>query len=290
MKKRLFVVTLVGVFLVNSIFAAADWRIQKELYDAIKADNTKKIESLLAKYPKLINKKIEYHGYPVLDAARTGRLKALKLLVEKGADIKKKAPKSGNSIIHLVAENFRMKKETREAFFEYIIKEKKLKLGIKNKAGQTPFNYAFTSNPRTPAVKGGIEVIDVFEKYGADLNSQDASGITVLNYLVQSCRLDRDDPDKTNLKVLDIAKALIEKKGVNINLPDNIKRTPLVTFLVHTKKMSDDKKIDFVTFLMENGALTKQKSKKGEKALKLVEKKGDLYKVMKKKYKKKKKK
>jgi len=46
-------------------------------------------------------------------------------------------------------------------------------------------------------------------------------------------------------------------------------------------------KVDFVTFLMESGTNIKLKTKKGEKALKLVKKKGELYRIMKKKYKKK---
>ena len=79
----------------------------------------------------------------------------------------------------------------------------------------------------------------------------------------------------------------MKKDDVDINLPDKNKRTPLVTFLVYSKKIPEDKRVDYVTFLMENGADIKIKSKKKEKALKLVKKKGKLYKIMKKKYKKK---
>ncbi len=283
MKKLLFSVFFVGVLFLSSMMSATDWKVQKEFYNAIKSDNPTKIKSILEKHPEFVNKKIKYHGYPVLDAVRLGSLKALKLLVEKGADIKQKEGVTGNTVLHLVNKN------KLKAFLEYFVSEKKLDINIKNKTGQTPFNYTFTSNRYAPPVKVGIAAVETFDKYGADLNAQDSSGRTVLNFLAKAFPVNKKDADKTRLTSLDIAKVLIGKKGVDVNLPDKNKRTPLITFLVHTKKMKDEKRIDFVTCLMENGAKTNIRSKKKEKALKLVDRKGELYKVMKKKYKKKKK-
>lgn len=267
------------------VFGAADWKEQKELYDAILKDDVATIETILAKHPKFAKIKIKYHNYPIFDATTKGSVKALKLLVEKGADIKQK-DSQGNTILHAIAENFRINIKKREALLEYLIKDQKLKIDVKNKAGETPFVYAFITQVSLPPVKNCTDIIDAFDKYKAKLNAQDKEGRTVLNSLVKNFRIDKD-PAKTNMeRGLGTAKYLIEK-GVNINLPDKEKRTPLVTFLVHTKKVPESLRVDFVTFMMENGANIKLKSKKREKALKLVEKKGELYKVMKKKYKKK---
>jgi ankyrin repeat protein len=281
MRKRLFDVIFIGLFFFNAFLSASDWNIQKEFYDAIKSNNIKKIESILEKNPELVNKKIKYHNYPVLDAAKFGNFEIVKLLVENGAVIDKKESKTGNTIIHFATNKFGIPKEKRDVFFEYLIKEKKFNIDVKNNAGQTPFNYAFTSRDYPPTVKGGIDVILLFDSYKANLNAQDASGKTVLNYLLGDIRIHSVDPAKTNLATLKIARVLIEK-GADVNIADKEKRTPLVTFLVHTKRIPEKLRVDFVTVLMENGAKIKLKSKNGEKALKLVKKKGKLYKAMKK--------
>jgi len=287
-KKQLLGFIVVSFLFFNSILSASEWKVHGELYNAIKSDDTKTIESILEKHPALVNKQLKYHSYPVLDAAFCGSAKALRLLVEKGADIKKSAPVTGNSIVHAAVGNLKVQKNKREAVLAYLIEEKKLKIDITNKRGQTPFNYTFISSSTIlPSIITGNRVIEVFDKYGANLNAQDAFGTTVLNHLSKSCQVHAKDPQKNSLRALDMAKFLMTRKSVDVNLPDKEKRTPLISFLVHTKRLPDNMKIDFLTALMENGAKTKLKSKKGEKPLKLVEKKSELYKIMKKKYKKK---
>jgi len=289
MKKLLFCVIFLCVLFFNSIMSATDWKAQGELYKAIQKDDTKKIKLILEKHPSFANKQIKYHNYPILDAAYCGSINALKLLVEKGANLKQTDSKTGNSVLHMVADNIKMKKVKRDAFLDFLVKQKKLKVDIKNNKKQTPFHHVFSSYMWVPPAKQGIDAIEVFEKYGAHLNTQDASGRTVLCFLSTAFV-----PVPTEMKkhqnrlkdLVEISKVLIGK-GVNVNLPSNKKSTPLVSFLSYSKKLPDTVKIDFVTLLMENGAKTNIKNKKGEKALKLVEKKGELYNIMKKRYKKK---
>ena len=288
MKRFVFVLLMVMVMSLCLQFSlpAADeeWKVQKQLYDAILKDDIKAMEPILAANPSLVNKEIKFHNLPILDAAGAGSVKALKFLVEKGADIKKLESETGNSVLHLAATSRKPNKETREALFDYLINEKKIDVNLKNKKGETPLVYSFTFSRFLPASKTGIENIEVFEKFKADLNAQNETGKTSLNYIVSNLQI--KDPAAPDLKPLEMAKVLIEK-GADVNIADKDKRTPLVSFLVCTGKVADEQKIEFVTLLMEHGAKTNLKSKKKEDPLKLVDKKSKLYEVMKKKYKKK---
>lgn len=282
---ELIMVMVLFLCLQLSLSAADDeWKVQKELYDAILKDDTKAMEPILAANPSFPNKQIKYHNLPILDAAEAGAVKALKFLVEKGADIKKVQPETGNSVLHMAATSRKLNKESREALYDYLINEKKIDVNIKNKKGETPLVFTFTSSRFLPPSKTGIENIEVLDKFKADINAQDESGKTALNIIVSNMQI--RDPAAADLKPLEMAKVLIEK-GADVNIADKDKRTPLVSFLVCTSKVADDQKIEFVTLLMENGAKTKLKSKKKEDPLKLVDKKSKLYEVMKKKYKKK---
>ena len=289
MKKVLLsVIIVVGLFS-GICVSATDWKLQKDLYDAIKKNDVKQIEAILAKHPAFVKKEIKYHSYPVLDAANLKAIKSLKCLVDKGANLNQKDTKTGNTVLHYIAAS-RMKKEKMDEALNYLLKEKNMKLEIKNKKGKTPFIYAFSDNTYVPSVKHCIPIIELFSKYGANLNAQDEKGKTALHYMVSTFLLARENPEKTDLVAkMEAAKLLADQKGINVNLTDKDKRTPLVAFLVHVKKVDDDNKVDFITCLMENGAKNNIKSKKKEKALKLVDKKSKAYAALKKRYKKKKK-
>jgi len=288
MKKRLFYMIFLSVLCFETILSASDWKAQGELYEAITKDDAKKVGEILDKHPSFVNKPIKYHNYPVLDAAFLCSIKTLKLLVDRGANLKQTDSKTGNSVLHMLAIRFHAK--AREEMLDYLINEKKLKVDLLNKEKQTPFHHVFSSYIWVPSAKKGIAAIELFEKYGANLKVQDASGKTVLCFLSTAfVHIPTEQKKHQNrLKdLVEISKVLIEK-GVDVNLPDNNKSTPLVSFLSYSKKLPDEVKVDFVTLLMENGAKTNIKNKKGEKALKLVDKKSELYKIMKKRYKKKK--
>ena len=289
MKKRLLVLFALSLFCISSILSADDWKIQKELYNAIKKDDVKAVEALLEKQPTLVNKKIKYHSYPLLEAAKFGSINSLKLLLAKSANIKIKDTE-GNSILHKLVEHpYRIKAKERCLIFEYLVKEKGYK-GIENtnKKKETPFYYAFSSiTGGSPNEKQGKWPIELFSKYDANLNAREASGKTALNLLSKSFILTDTPLYRKRLdEIVKIAELLIEKGG-DVNNTDNEKNTPLLSFLVYAKKLPETMKLGFVTLLMKNGAHIKGKNKQGQKAIKFVERKGILYKIMKKKYKKK---
>lgn len=278
MKKLLI---LIGVLIFSQFaFSASDdeWKIQKQLFDAIVKDDIKTMETILKDNPSFVKKEIKYHNFPVLDAALSGSLKALKLLVEKGADINTVDGKTGNNVLHMLVKS-KPKEDKLEQALTYLINEKKMKLETKNEFGKTPFIYAFSYSSFAPPSRQNIPIIKVFAKYGADLNAQDKEGKTALYYLVSGF----NSPTKIDLvKECESAILLANQKGVDVNITDNDKRTPLIAFLLNTKSAEDKQKIPMVTCLMENGAKTNIKSKKKETALKLVDKKSELYQIMKK--------
>lgn len=286
MKKLSIVLSLAILCYALNLFAKD--ANSRDLYQAIKRNDPKKVEEILAKNPSMVKKKIEFYDYPIFEAVNLRAVKALKKLVEKGANINQK-DKQGNTVLHYIAKN-KMKKAEMDEALEFCVKEKKMKIDTKNKEGQTPFIYSCAYDRFIPAASTMIPVIEVFAKFGANLNAQDNKGKTVLHYLSGEFTIDSKAPEKTDLiKKLAAAKVLADMKGVDVNITDKDKRTPLIAFLVKVQKLDDAKKVDFITCLMENGAKTKGRSKKKESALKLVSKKSEAYKAMKKKYPKKKK-
>lgn len=285
MKKLSLVVTfsfLCSVFTLNAVDQKS-----KELYQAIKSNNPKKVEEIIAANPGIQKKKIKFYDYPVIEAANLRALKALKVLVDKGANINQK-DELGNTILHYFAKA-RMKKEQLDEALAYCVTEKKMKIETKNKEGKTPFLWVFSYDRHVPAASTLIPVIEVFAKYKADLNAQDKKGKTALHYVLGNTYLGKE-PNKVDInKKFAAAKILADMKGVNVNVADKEKRTPLIAFLANVKDVDDDKKVDMITCLMENGAKTTGRSKKKESPLKMVDRKSEAYKAMKKRYKKKKK-
>ena len=281
--RKFLSVTLLSLIFFGGNLLAEDWKLQKKLYDAIKNDDIQQIEVILAKNPSLAKKQIKYHRYPVLDAADLKSLKALKFLVEKGANINQKEAKSGNSVIHFFVAG-RVGKEQLDDALNYFINEKKMKVDLKNKSGKTPFIYSCSYiRYYVPPASVMNPIVEAFQKHKANLNAQDKTGKTALYYLSSWFTLHRSDINKTDLEIrLAPAKFLANQKEVNVNITDKDKRTPLVAFLRYIRKMDDSKKVDYISCLMENGAKTNIKSKKKEKALKMVDKKSEAYKAMKK--------
>lgn len=287
--KQLILTVLFVCSLMGNLAADDEWKIQSELYKALQKDDVKKLEAIIAKNPSLVKKQIKFHDYPVLDAASLRAFKSLKFLVEKGANINQTCPKTGNTVLHYLAMS-KMKSEQLDQALEYCLNEKKMKLETKNKDGQTPFLYPFAGSRFPASGKTAIAIIEAFAKHKAKLNAQDKKGKTALHFLVSGFQLNRANPQKTDLnKKLTAAKFLADQKGVDVNVTDKDKRTPLVAFLVHVKDVDDANKVDFITCLMENGAKYNIRSKKKEKATSLVDRKSAAYKALKAKYKKKKK-
>ena len=238
----------------------------------------------MEEHPNFAKKKIQYHNYPVFEAAKAGALKALKALVAKGAVLAVRESKSGDTIIHYMFTTSSTK--NREKILDYLINEKNLRMDATNKAKLTPFLVLFGSVQCSVNEKKAEELVPLFKKYRTNFNAKDKEGMAALHYLSKILRI-MEPPEKTSMRNQQVAMVLL-KYGANPNAVDKLKRTPLLTFLLASKKLPNDMKVDYINCLHDYGANPKSKSKKKETPLKLVEKKGKLYMMLKKRHKKKK--
>lgn len=280
------VMLILGAFLLStvSVYAGSSWKLQKKLYDYIVKNDVKNVTKMLDEHPSFAKKKIEYHTYPVFEAAKAGALDVLKLLVAKGAVLTVRDSRTGDTIIHYMFSTSSTK--NRGKILNYLINEKKLKMDATNKAKLTPFLVLFGSVQCPLNEQKAEELVPLFKKYGANLNAKDKSGLAALHYLSKILRI-MDPLEKTSMRNQKVAMVLL-KYGANPNITDKNKRTPLITFLLSSKRLPDEMKVDYINGLLDYGANPKAKSKKKETPLKLVEKKGKLYVMLKKRRKKKK--
>jgi len=280
---------LISMFFPILQLFAEDWKKGKLFFDAIKKDDVKTVKTFIAENKGLLEKKIKYHSFPVFDATENGSLKTLKFFHESGVNFQRRADKTGNTCLHFAI--FNRSKKKREAVLDFLLDEVKMNVDILNDEKQTPFMLAFMyRKPVYPSVKRDTEIIEYFIPRKANINLKDKSGKTILSYILGNFAVYPDMKQTQLVTAVEIPTKLIEN-GADVNIVDAQKRSPLIIFIKKTpKKIPEDWKIDFVTKLLENGANAKLRSKKGEKALKLVDKKGELYKVLRKRYKKKKKK
>lgn len=281
--KTLLICT-VGVFLFSStsLFAVEEWKLQGQLFQFIIRDKDKEVAKILEEHPDFAKKIIEYHTYPVFEAARAGAIKCLKLLVEKGADPNVR-DKTGSTIFHYMFTIGTINK--REAMLDYLINEKKVKLDTMNKQKLTPFHSLFGSYRCKIKEKNAEVLIPLFKKYKVNLDVKDAGGMGVLHYLSKISKV-KKPPTKTNMSNMKVAMILL-KYGADPNISNKLKQTPLIIFLASVKKLPEDMQEEYVNCLLDYGAKPKAKSKKRETPLKLVKKKGKIYKILKKKRKKK---
>jgi hypothetical protein len=277
---------IVGAFLLSavSVYAVPDWKLQKKLYDYIVRDDVKNVNKMLEEHPSFAKKKIQYHTYPVFEAAKFGAMNALKALVGKGAVLTVRDSRTGDTIIHYMFTDSRTK--NREKILNYLINENKLRMDTTNKAKLTPFLVLFGTTTCPVSEKRAEELVPIFKKFRANLNAKDKAGMAALHYLSKIGRMG-SPVEKTNMRNQRVAMVLL-KYGANPNITDKDKRTPLINFLLSSKKLPDDMKVEYINCLLDYGANPKAKSKKKETPLKLVEKKGKLYMMLKKRHKKKK--
>ena len=87
---------------------------------------------------------------------------------------------------------------------------------------------------------------------------------------------------------IELSKVLL-KYGADPNITNKFRRTPLIIFLISAKRLPEKMQEEYVNCLLDNGANPKARSKKRETPLKLVKRRGKIYKLLKKKRRKKRK-
>lgn len=150
----------------------------------------------------------------------------MKLLIEKGADVKL-VNKYGRTALHYAAaESFNGMGKMK------LLIEKGADVNAKDKYDSTPLHTLVIRTKDVDAVKFLVE-------NGADVNAVDNFGNTVLNYA----------------KTVEIAKFLVEEKGLDVNKPNKTGETPLMS----AASMGI---IEVVQYLIQKGANVKILDKK----------------------------
>lgn len=143
-------------------------------------------EGLLAVAELLIAKGVnvdEDNGAPLSWAVRIGNAKMVKLLVSKGADIKRKS-KYGDTLLHVAA-------SLRSMEIAKFLLKKGLDINPINKYGSAPLHHA--------AVNGRTELALLLMKKGANLNIKNSKGLTPLQVAEREVRLAKRMKRKTRL-------------------------------------------------------------------------------------------
>lgn len=288
---------------------------QKKLFNAIKSGKKKVVVRIINENPDLLNSKIEYHTYPLLEALSKSKWEIALLLLEKGADVKIKDELVGGTPIQCLAKkSYRIN----TAFFQelvslliknganvnavnrngktplgqlvsFAVPEKKLpmflekisillKYGAKLPQKENPILFNVldaASRSKAGQKKPLLEVFKVLVDNGADIHAKNAKGYNLLMKLFL-----------LNSKHISISERIkfadfILDQGVDINEVTPEKNTVLHLLLIDRyKAVSYTDKLNLTEYLITNGAKTTLKNKNHQSAKKLAKKTKKLYQVV----------
>jgi ankyrin repeat protein len=302
-------------FLAISAFVINADNIQKRFYIAIKTDKKNIVKKIINNAPELVNSKIEYHSYPLLEALSKSKGEIALFFLDQGASVDIKDELIGGTPLQCLAKH--SYKMNYEIFSELVFKlvDKGADLNEVDNDGFTPLDrivsFAITEknlpiilkkisiilkngatlpqkeNPilfslldgitRTKAGKN-LPFLNVFKllvKNGADINALNSKKYNILMKLFT-----------INSKYIDVSERIkfadyILSNGIDINAVTPEKNTVLHLLLINRyKAISYKDKLNLTEYLIQNGAKTTLKNKKHENAKKLSKKNKKLYQVV----------
>lgn len=204
-----------------------------KLYSAIESGDEKAIEDLLTK--KIINKKLEDKEYPFLYAASLGQEQMVLDMLEYKPDLKAE-DHVGNNLLLVAIEN------NLEEVTTKLIEKDEININQQNDYGYTAILFAAekgnfsivklllgkNADPTIPneegylpihsaAVSNNLDILHALIKQ-SEINAQDKSGNTPLNYAVSQLNYDTCQ--------------LLLENGANVNLANNEGYTPLAKAVI----------------------------------------------------------
>lgn len=250
---------------------------EDKFYEAIKNGDTKVIGEMILKTSEIVNKKLDMRSYPLNEAAMFGRADVVRLLLEKGALKTNLDEKTGNcALLDLAKSSSSIRQSNIDGFKKCIdvFSEYKFDFNRKNKVQDTALLLVSYSEQRGQNVVLQAELVEYLVKKGAKFEKNDG----LLNWIFTHPR--PFGTKKCEYPRLELAKTLV-KCGSDVNTKDDEnKETPLIV-LLGNDKIPEEKKEELVKLLMEYGANPRDRSKKGERPLNMVDRKSRLYEILK---------
>ena len=277
--KNIFVLMLL-------VLLSAKGLCEEKLYTAISSGNMKVLEEMVAADPEIVNKEIEFWGFPLNVATTVGKVDVIKFLLSKGAKKTNVDKKSGNDALHELARNSKSMTQVKLDLFKKcveVFKENNFDFNGKNKSGETPILLACYVIPTKTTLPFNIEFVKCLLENGATFEKNDGLLSWIFSpkhSFIEGSKVAKP-PTEDDYSPLEFAKTLISL-GADVNSTDKeTKVTPLITLLGAVIK--DEEKEDMVKTLVEYGANINAKSKDGKKPIAMVtDKKSKLYEILKK--------
>jgi ankyrin repeat protein len=204
-----------------------------DMYDAIKAGDLAKVQSLIEADPSLVNHTGDDAPAPPLNWAATEGQKAIaEYLISKGADVNAKTPSMGQTALHAAVSR-------RYQEIVQLLLDHGADVNVQEDWGKdTPLSYAVAFPKK--------EIVEMLLAKGADTEHADVNGLRPLHHAAAH-------------GLLEIATLLLDK-GADVNSKTNDGDTPL-------HFAADMAGIKMVKLLISRGAKIDAKNKVGETAM-----------------------
>ena len=305
-------------FIIFSLFAYAKAAQTTDLYKAIKINKKKKVAAIITDNPDALNKKIQYHSYPLLEALKLGKGEIAIYLLDLGAGVDIKDKNLGGTPMNIfVLNSYRMNFPVFKEILEKLL-QKGADINSTNSDGKTPLGVVISFAVTEKNLLTFKQKILSMLENGAEINPSDKNAAPILfPFLEGLARLksghaksaieifpllidkgaDINALDKNSDTVLmklfsispnhlstgdriRIADILLDK-GVDINAVNDDKNTVLHVLLKDSyKKFGLNEKCILAEYLIENGAKITSKNKKHESPKSLSKKNKRLHKIV----------
>ena len=259
----------------------------RELLDMVKSEDIAKLDKYIKDKPQEINKEISSYGFPIFYAIDLRKYNVACAMLTAGASATVKDD-AGENFFHRIAKKAgEIKKDEIEKLVKLvsILKEKSCDPNLYSKNGYTPLSLLVLNSPNLNRIENTKRLAEEFINVGADPKLETKNEkkeplvIEVISGLRKQTPLKDGSIPIQGHGSFEMIKFLAEK-GYNVNVQDGAKNNPLIVLL--KKELPEDKKMDMIKYLLSKKVDPKQKNKKKESSLDLVDKKSDLYQLFKK--------
>ena len=261
----------------NTVFSASG----EDISGSIEKNSSEALGKLIKENPEAVNRKISEKGMPLDIAVSRLKVDIVKLLLEKGANVKYKDPETGENAVFRLQDMPQTEANLKKAIeIVRLLVEKKTDFNMINKENMTPLYKFSTGRQPIKALDTKLKFLQALIDAGAKPGLKLKRDLPLLNAVLMKVLV--GNPDH-----IQIAKLLIEN-GVPLNEKSKKDKecksmtsvtendTPLL-IVIKREGFQQQDKTDMIKLLVENGAKTTARNKKRETPKKLVRHKSPYY-------------